>query len=205
MAFQPAPGVAKVTMEYTQFGDTFVNTYHVKTEENWALEFLEGLVAIFWAWFQDEQADSISNTVTLSRIVARDLSTEFAAFLEFSPIAGNVGEKTSPAMPGNVTAVVSWGSGLTGRSTRGRTYVVGLTEEDVTGNELTSGARTAINTDYAQLRNNINGGDINWSMAVLSRVQNGVPLAEAIAYQITSVATDQFIDSMRKRLAGRGA
>ena len=70
---------------------------------------------------------------------------------------------------------------------------------------ITDLVRTGLVDAYEQLTSDINSFDSSWVLAVLSRVQDGTPLAEAIAYEITAVSADLFVDSMRRRLAGRGA
>jgi len=204
MAFQPAPGVAEVRMEYSGLNGFMVNIFHVKTTEEWTGEFLENLADLFLTWWRTDLQEFVSSGVTLDMIRVRDLTEEFAGYVELPIVSDNLGGLDSPVMPGNVTAAMKWTTGLTGRSTRGRTYHIGLSEVQCTGGLLTSAARAALITAYDQLRTDVSSAEIAWSLAVLSRVQDGVPLAEAIAYDILAVTTDFPLDSQRRRLVGRG-
>jgi hypothetical protein len=204
MPFQPAPGVAKVTLTFNQGDQIAQNIFHVKTTEEWGAEFLENLVGVFYTWYQNNLQATQSVDVTLTTIEARDLTTEFAGYNSMTLTTDNTGAIANPVLPYNSTAAVKWTTGLTGRSTRGRTYHVGLSESSATGGELTSAARVALLDAYEQLIEDVSTAEIAWSLAVLSRVQDGVPLANAIAYDILDVACDFALDSQRRRLPGRG-
>jgi hypothetical protein len=204
MAFQPAPGVAEVRMNYEAFGQNMVNIFHVKTAADWSTEFLENLGILFREWYAAEIRDTQSTAVTLAKIQVRDLTTEFAGYYEDVPTTSNTGTRTSPALPLGVAAVITWTTGLTGRSTRGRTYHLGVTEDAAIGNELEPVYQAQLQGAYEVLPPLIAAEEVDWVMCVLSRVQGGVPLAEAIGYQITQTAVDAYIDSMRRRLTGRG-
>jgi hypothetical protein len=189
---------------YSFMGSTMENVFHVKKPDAWSDSELLQLVNIGFTWWVNNLNDYQSDELTLIRVEARDLSTEFAPFATNTPLSGNAGLRESPPMPANVTLAIKWASALTGRSTRGRTYHIGLTEDQVEGQTINDVQRTGLINAYNQLRSDINSFDSTWVLSVLSRVQDGVPLAEAIAYEIASVTADEFIDSMRRRLAGRG-
>jgi len=205
MPFQPAPGVAKIAMNYSWANEQCISTFHVKTDAAWSAEFVENLANVCVQWFQLIGRDVMSEQVTLISVQVRDLSTEFAAYFEAFPVVDNVGTLTSPSLPMNVALAVKWTTGLTGRSTRGRTFHPGLTEADAVNGTIVEASRLAIVAAYRALFEGINAEDSDWHMSVLSRVQDGVPLAEAIAYEILDLGADTLLDSMRKRLVGRGA
>jgi hypothetical protein len=47
-------------------------------------------------------------------------------------------------------------------------------------------------------------GTVNWNMVVVSRFQNGSPLANGITTGIINFTSDGIVDSQRRRLSGRG-
>lgn len=204
MAFQPAPGVARLETVYAIPGGIAENVFHIKTTDDWSAEFLESLCTTFEEWWRAEMKPIQSQDISLTTIKARDLTTEFASYFELPVTTDNDGDIASPVMPGNVTASIKWTTGLTGRSTRGRTYHIGLAESQCAGSEITSGQRTAMLAAYDALEGYLTAEEPGWTMAVLSRVQNGATLPEAIAYEITGMALDVFLDSQRRRLSGRG-
>jgi len=204
MAFQPAPDIAKVTTEYTSEGDTYVNVYHVKNDNGWTTPELENLVGLVYNWADASLVPIMTQDVSLTRIYARDLSTEFAAYAEHAGPFPVVGGVASPKLPGNVTAAVKWITALTGRSKRGRTFHIGLAESQVTGGFLTSGQQTAMSNAYDDLLQAIAADSEPLTLVVLQRVSDGVPLTEAVGEAILTFTIDLAIDSMRKRLPGRG-
>lgn len=204
MAFQPAPGIIKVVMEFAQGGQSAVNIFHVKSDTIIGTGLLEDIVNLFDQWWEDELQDIVSSEVSLVGISARDLSEEFAAFYELGTGLPDTGTVGTPVLPFNCTACVSWRTGLTGRSTRGRTYHVGLHESAAAGGFLTSPAQVSLQAAYSALIPWLPDNNPDLKLVVLSRVQNGVPLAEALAYEILTATVDQALDSQRRRLPGRG-
>lgn len=204
MTFQPAPGIMQAIMEFSSNGQIMQNRLHVRSTETIGVGACEDLGATIKSWWNDELKAFVGTGTTLDAVKVRDLGEEFGAFFNYTaglPLAGTL---ASPNMPGNVTAVVSWGSGLTGRSTRGRTYHVGLTESQCLTNLLESAAQSALGAAYAELPGILRAFSAEWTLVVLSRTHNHVPLAEAIGYEIVSSAVDQLLDSQRRRLSGRG-
>lgn len=204
MPFQPAPDVAEVRMGFSYKGQKYQNIFHVKTSESWSAEFLENLSLFFLQYWEDNMLTYMSDQVHIDYCKVRDLTTEFAGYAEAAPATDVTGSRTSPAMPGNVTVANTWTTGLTGRSTRGRTYHVGLTEDMCLDNELASTFQGLLFSVYNDLIQAITTEDGAWTLGVLSRVQNGATLPEALFYEIVNSAVDPFLDSQRRRLAGRG-
>lgn len=204
MPFQPAPNVAKVTMTFSQGDEIAQNVYHVETGNSWSVEHLENLAQLFYNWWDEELKALVSTSVALEGIVTRDLTSEFDdehTSAQAFPLAGTL---ASPVLPYNVTPVISWRTGLTGRSTRGRTYHVGLSEAQAVGGQLETAAQVALSAAYDDLLSRINADSEPWQLAVLSRVQGGATLAEAIPYGILVGIVDFALDSQRRRLPGRG-
>jgi hypothetical protein len=114
------------------------------------------------------------------------------------------GLRVGSPMPNNVTLAISFRSNTTGRSGRGRNYVVGLVEADVANNEVNSGVVALWQAAYAKLF--VGEGYITsavWS--IYSRQQGGEDRLSGVLYPIfTVVATDPVVDSQRRRLPGRG-
>jgi hypothetical protein len=204
MAFQPATKIIEVRMQFLQLTSFAENIYHVRSEGVVGSGMLEDLAAEFYNWWNSDVKAFVSEDVTLQSIKLRDLTSEFAAFYERSAGLPLDGTLASPVLPFNVTPCVSWGTGLTGRSARGRTYHVGLSEVQALGGLLTDSAHDALLGAYAGLVDRIidMGQDLN--LCVLQRVEDGVPLADAIGRDIITTAIDLALDSQRRRLIGRG-
>lgn len=191
-------------MTFSQGGQVAQNIYHVHTGNDWSVEHLENLADLFYAWWTTTMKPLVSSGVALESIVARDLTEEFDdeyAHNGAYPVAGTL---ASPQVPFNSTTVASWRSGLTGRSTRGRTYHIGLGEAQCVGGLLENAAQVALQGAYEDLMEQISADSEPWQLGVLSRVQDGVPLANALLYPFLSVLMDEALDSQRRRLPGRG-
>jgi hypothetical protein len=81
--------------------------------------------------------------------------------------------------------------------------LLGLTENDVAGNQLNSIVQAAFVAAYEELLDPavITVGE--WSVA--SRFTNNEPRTTGISAPVTAVqATDNIVDSQRRRLPGRG-
>lgn len=113
-------------------------------------------------------------------------------------------------MPGNVTMSVSFRTALRGRSFRGRNYVAGLTEDQVAGNIFISTLSASWKAAYEAIAAAI--ASTGWTWVVVSRfsgvdavTKEPIPRAAGVTTPVLSViVVDDFVDSQRRRLAGRG-
>lgn len=110
-----------------------------------------------------------------------------------------VGNQASQPLPPNATIAVSLRTEFAGRSYRGRVFQCGLTEAMVAGKRLVSPYDADIPASWEAFR--VAALADGWTLAVVSRVQNGVLMAEGIATPVTDILlTDTRTDSMKTRL-----
>ena len=105
---------------------------------------------------------------------------------------GTIGTRSNPPLPTNASAVMSYHSGLAGRSHNGRQYNTGLTDADVT--------EDALNPSYL-LDANLVG--IAWNTiapALVTAHPVVASITKGLFTQIISHVMDAFVDSRRKRL-----
>lgn len=115
------------------------------------------------------------------------------------PVSGTV---NAESMPGNVSLCVSFRTGLTGRSYRGRNYISGMHDGVVSGNQFQVSFVNNVVNAYENLIGDI---PVGFTWVVASFQTNGVPNIPGIIHPVQSIlATDTNVDSMRSRLAGRG-
>lgn len=203
MAFIPVPNTASVEMIFTEDGQRIENRYHVRQASTYDVVSLAILGAFFVDWWTDNLKSGCTNSVQLVMVVLRALDSETSPSIEYTtglPLSGSA--ISSAALPNHVTVAVRWGTGLRGRSYRGRTYHIGLTEADVAGNTLDATTTSQLITAYAALRDGISSLDAE--LVVVSRQHNNVPLTTGVATEIVSVSIDRTVDSQRRRLPGRG-
>jgi len=204
MAFQPVPNTAQVEMVYDLFGSKVENVYHVRGSGGWTIAELQSLANVFNTWDNDVLKLMRGASACLDRIVARDLTAEIAPGVEVNAHIDPCGSGGGETQPGNVTVAVKWTTGLVGRSARGRTYHIGLTETMTVGNALVPTIAANLITAYTSLITRIQGADPNWQLVVVSRYSNNVRRAQGEVFDIIACDVDLNLDSQRRRLTGRG-
>jgi hypothetical protein len=202
--FIPAENTAKLAMYFDTSGGKSMNITHWRREHEWdpaLLALLIADVATYWeANFSPLQASSIECT----RMVATDLSHEAGYEVDMAPPTDLSGGNVSPAMPGNVTITTKFGTGLAGRSQRGRSYFVGLCENQCAGDFAQAGLTDQITDAWTDLVGGVHDGDTEAKLAIVSYCSEGVWRTNAQVTDVNSFTTEGTLDSMRSRLAGRG-
>jgi hypothetical protein len=206
MTFVPCYDTAQVELRYTYTSQKVENTLTFLHDGAFDLDDLQALAGYFdsW-WYSGLRAYQVVGTY-LSEIFVRGLNEESDISYSSSTYSGQQGTASGTALPGNVTFCVSFRTGLPGRSYRGRNYTVGLSVNYLYGpNAVSSTYRNAIVSLYSNLRHSAGYVPSDWTWVVASRYHNGVPRAAGVMVEITTVlAVNDYLDSMRRRLTGRG-
>jgi hypothetical protein len=148
-------------------------------------------------------APLVSNEITLFETVATDVSSSTGP--QATDPGGINGAVVNAALPQNVTIAVSFRTGKRGRSYRGRLYHVGLCENQVSGDEISEAFSITLRTAYENFFEDVatTMGD-GTHHVVVSRCQDGVWLSTAEVTDVEAYVVETTIDSMRRRLLGRG-
>ena len=129
------------------------------------------------------------------------LKTRFATFPNVEAIydftAGTVGTRTSGVQPGNVTIAIKQVTNILGRKYRGRNFWFGLVEGDCSGNILSSAEVLALSALFARNLTGFTGAGVTIIPGVASRVGNFIT-------SVVGFGIENLLDSMRRRLTGRG-
>lgn len=202
MPFVPFLNTAQVDLRMTQGEQLIENTIHVEKEGVLTVTDLENIGAAVVDWF-DNHRNLVVQQVTLRELAIRDLTTASSIGILYSNSLPMAGLLTGNAMPNSVTIAIKWGTGLTGRSFRGRTYHIGLAEAQVLNNSLETATIAGLVASYQNLITTITGS--GYTMVVASRQANGVPRTQGVTTPIlTASLADPTIDNQRRRLPGRG-
>jgi len=205
MAFVPVPDGAKVAVEMSSSGEAVVNTFWFTQAGTWGVDELEALAEQVWTLYAAFVILRYGSGVSLIKVTATDMRTQFAPqyATDHTPVPGEA--SSGVALPNNVAICISKRTGLTGRSTRGRNYFLVQSTENLSGGQSVSATfAAAVDTLLEAISTAVNA--IDWVEVVASFVQNKTPLATALTYVITSRAVvDLTVDSMRRRLPGRGS
>lgn len=204
MPIPPTPDVALVELRYTYQGQRVENTLYFRHQTGINVTDMEGLAGAIAANYIALVKPSVPSTLLLREIYVVDLSDSTAPAVTYTtdlPVAGDDG---AAAMPNNVTICVSFRTLGRGRSSRGRNYLLGITENEVNDNIVSEVAWLPWFALYQELLDF--GGVGPWVWGVLSTVSGGVPrttgfFQDIIAYTVV----DNVVDSQRRRLPGRGA
>lgn len=203
MAFQAVPETAEVDIRGRLFGQKIESTLYFTHDGGWTDGDLADVAAMVRGWFFANVLPHMSQDYTFQEVFAQDLSSVTGHSATDVAMTGTAGGIAQAGMPGNVALAVSFRTGLAGRSYRGRNYVSGLAEGQVVGNSVDAGEANNFATAYNTLIAEAVSSDFTW--VVVSRVTAGVIRAVGVTNPvITAVLTDFLVDSMRRRLTGRG-
>lgn len=165
---------------------------------------VNSLITTVEGWVTDQYLPLVCDSVKLTKIVGRAMTSATGAIAtRFNGL--NAGAVTTEQSPNLVAPCISFGTGLGGRSTHGRNYIVGTPNAAIDVNTLDSTFIGAFTDAYAQL---LPGGlddpaPYNWS--VVSYVSGGAVRVTPFSWPVRAVGfTDNIVDSQRRRGPGRG-
>jgi len=191
------PAVARVALEVLRDSRTFVNTFHIMRSDNAVLTVadLAAINAVFSDWWANSYRAALKNVIVGSKLVATKLDPA-APFQDTLSLASPGTYASGGATAADVSAAVSWRTGLAGRKFRGRFFDFGVPTDAFTTNDTMTGAYiTILSSVGTYLLSHL--GTAALKAVIFHRLTN-------TATPITGVVVDQLLDSMRMRLAGRG-
>jgi len=206
MAFQPAPGVALATLRFENntTGDFIgVNTLYFEKDDETQYVFadLEPLADQLASWWASNMDPITSANCRLNTITVRGLANQVD--VQFTGVYNNPGAQSGDLLPYNATIAISFGTGLTGRTQRGRNYICGMVESQQASSIVTTPYAEALLAAYEELPVEVEV--VEQHHVVLSRWLNGNKRTNGVAFPVAQYRlVDQVMDSMRKRLPGRG-
>ena len=199
MAFTPVDNSARFELVFTHNGVPCENVFHLFSAiTSWTSTDLADSCLNFKTWWAANLESLVSTETTLVKIIATALHEQTSPKIEYVTGLPLAGTGLSAAMPGNVTLAVKWTSGNRGRSARGRTYHIGLMEDQVTGNQLDESVYTDMLTAYEALMPVVNVS--SKSLRILSLWHDGVKRDAGLMTPVTGVAIEPTIDTQRRRL-----
>lgn len=198
MAFVPAVNTVKTVLVWDVNGVSAISVLHVrKPAGNPDVDDHAQIASIFGDWFEGVKL-SVSNQIRLSEIRCTTLTNEsdYQSFYLVNAM-GAQGSNPQP-MPNNVAIVQSWQGGMSGRSTRGRTYWPFVNEGNTQQNFMALVDRNRILQAGADLLADllIQG----FQLVVASYFGNKAPRATALLTPIITTVMNTRVDSQRRRL-----
>jgi len=200
MPFVPASNVLQVEVRGTLNGIPVEITQYHSFSGSMVLSDVEDLFDWYETVWLPAYLDPLSIEYKVTELYGTDLTTVSAPTYSrvFSPqLEGGV---AAAGLPGNVAACISFRTIGRGRSARGRNYVPGILESDVTGNAMDVGLVNALVAAFELL---LGGGTYpaGWEWIVLSRFLAGVARSSGLEQTILDVlSTSLTVESQRGRL-----
>lgn len=209
MPFIPAVDTARVCVNQTLHGQNICNVLHFFKAGGYSEADLTALAnAVITAW-NDNMAPAMSTDIQFTSVTARDMSAVDAEAVEVPFPALSGGDIVNVASPGNVAIVVSWKTGFAGRSRRGRTYLSGVSEDGITGNEINADRLASIRGLVTDFIADMTAAGFQLAIASYFSGVDGngdpIPRATALVTPVLTAIVDKWLDSQRRRLQGRGS
>jgi hypothetical protein len=200
--FIPVPNTARLRAIYTLYGQKCMNVFYFERGVPFDSEALSDTLTAFIDAYTDTIKPFVPSDVTLQTVDITALDDEAGLQEAASPAVVGIG--AGDAAPGNVTIAIKFSSGLTGRSQRGRMFHVGLKLGDLVGDQVDSAVAEAIRAAWADVLTTT-AGEVDSEHVVVSYCHDGEWRTTGQTTPVTAyLLTDNNVDSMRNRLAGRG-
>jgi len=203
--FIALPFGVKVETAWETGGGIMENVHYVSKTTPSAIvsSDLVAIATVFDTWRTALRSIQHVNT-TIEGIRCTDWSAPDGITYLLNPGANLSGTNLTLAEPNNVAICATHYTGRTGRSRRGRTFIGGLAENEVSLGDLVNvTAGNAIVNAYIALRTALLA--VNFVHCVASFFTGGAPRAVGLGTAVVTTYVDPYADSQRRRLAGRGA
>jgi len=157
-------------------------------------------VNTYISWETDSAKSERCNMAALAEVRVADLSSDSSNYRAQDVTPAIFGNRTSLALPENVTFAVQAGTGKRGRGKQGRVFWIGLCEDQTAGSTMDVDRAAAIVAELNTLKDSV-ASDTGGTMVTLHRKAGGVVLDPATVTDIgTYGASDLTTDSMKNRL-----
>lgn len=203
MPFIAVPNTIQANLRLTWQGQEVENVLHFLAPAAVTPADLAAVAEGVEDWWVTNMPALVNADCQYRETYAVDISSQTGGVFTASGGSGTSGTAGAASLPNHCTIAVSYRTAFRGRSYRGRSYHIGLTEAQVTGNEVVPSIVTLLNSTYSLLLNTANFGGC--ALAVASRYLNNAPRVIGVATEVIDVVlADPTVDSQRRRLPGRG-
>lgn len=220
MPFIRVESVAEVALLYLNGSQNIRSVLHFElvTEGSPSVEQLTDLADAVNAQWDVIMQPTVNGSTLYLGCTARSLDDEFGPAVERLVASPLVGSAAGDPEPNNVALAIKKLTGLSGRSFRGRVFHPCLsTGQVLTSTRVTDAFAADIVDRYGDFLAGIVASAADWIHVVVSKYsgmenvvidgrykRRPIPRTEGVTTPVTGFSTDGFLDSQRRRLAGRG-
>lgn len=204
MPFVPVVNTVSVEFRTTWDGQQCENRIFVDLFATPTQALCQAVANAALTWWTGNVVALTPTNLALREVYVRDQSTLNGFQATATPTGALPGTSSSPSLPNNTSICASLRTGFTGRSARGRWFWQGLTEGGVVANTVDAGLLTSIDAALTNLASAL--AALGWNWIIVSYVSLGVPRPGGpVKFSVNNILfVDSIVDSMRRRLPGRG-
>lgn len=203
-AFIPATNVVRTEMIYSQLGEVAENVLHFAFTAAPSISSMQQFGdALITSWAANmKPIQSLSVSLDLIRLT--DLNSDSGPVVERTTGLPQAGGDSTPVKSTGWSLATKFSGDGRGRSRRGRAFFVGLNSFRVNDNRVTDAfAQTLSDVWLGMIADAIDdfGDGLH---VIVSYCSEGAWRSDALVTNVTGYSTEPYIDSMRRRLHGRG-
>lgn len=203
MAFIPAPNCVEVVFRFTWAGQRVAITLSFEGAAPATVSDMNSLATALETWWKASYRPLTPASLTLNEIAVTALDSATAPGIVLPITTNNTGTNANPSGASNSTVTTTFITALRGRSFRGRNYMVGLNPGYIqTATTISTALAGALVTAYINMQTAAFAQ--GFTHVVISRYHNNLPRVTAVSTPVTGYQQELFLDSQRRRLAGRG-
>lgn len=205
MPFVPSPDVMQVEFRYLLEGQRCENRIMVDALGTVTDALLESTAILAWNWWEATYSPSVGTNTFLSEVLVTDMSAADGGQFTYAPDSATHGAMGSP-LPNEAAFCISLRTSGRGRSARGRWFACSLSGADRSDpNTLTVGYVSDLVSALNVLRAALETAGTPW--VIVSYRNGGIPRPGGpVKYLVQNcIATDNLIDSQRRRKPGVGS
>lgn len=201
MAFVPTPLGAMLTALFRSSDNTFAqNRFWFACPAGVDEAALLAIAEAYNTWNAEEGKSLYTANWSLVDITVRDMTEEEGIQITDTEGLPSVGTNAGSAGPFQVTWTTTWRTGLVGRSNRGRTFGIGMSQEAALHNVLTSAAHSLFVTKMQSFLDIWPTVDPTVIFSIASFSNGGIPREEGVLRPVTEFSVPFPLATQRRRL-----
>jgi len=201
MTFQSAPECAEAVIQFEMASRPMFNVLNFRKPDGYTQADIDALAAAVDSAVGAVYINNIMGGISYVNTHVRGLADPVDLEAEVNDNAGTGTYPAGSQLPGNATMAVRLSTGFSGRSARGRVYVMPGSTNMLSGpNTFAVGAADTFIDAIEEIR--VQALAAGWVLVVLSRRNGGFVLATAEPRAVTSITyANTKVDSAKRRLA----